>query len=67
VISAEVGRAKPDQEIYRLALKQVQVLPDEAVFVDDFPVNIEGCEKAGMRGILFRDPDIVVQEIRTLL
>ena len=67
VISAEVGRVKPDPEIYRLALGQAQVQPHEALFVDDFSTNIEGCEKVGMRGILFQDPDVVMQEIKALL
>ena len=67
VISAEVGRTKPDPEIYRLALEQAQVQPHEALFVDDFPTNIEGCEKVGIRGILFQDPDVVMQEVKALL
>ena len=67
VISAEVGRAKPDPEIYRLALEQAQVEPHEALFVDDVQANIEGCERVGMRGILFRDPDMVIQEIKALI
>lgn len=67
VISAEVGRAKPDQEIYRLALKQVQVLPHEAVFVDDFPINIEGSEKVGMRGILFKETQKTITQLKALL
>ena len=67
VISAEVGRAKPDPEIYRLALEQAQVEPHEALFVDDVQANIEGWERVGMRGILFLDPDMVIQEIKALI
>ncbi len=67
IISAEVGRAKPDPEIYRLALEQAQVQPHEAVFVDDIQANIDGCERIGIQGILFRDPDTVMHEIKSLI
>lgn len=43
-ISAEVGVAKPEAKIYRLALEQAQVEAEAAVFVDDVPANIEACE-----------------------
>ena len=66
-ISAEVGVVKPDARIYQVALEQLQVQADEAVFVDDFQVNIEGCEKVGMQGILFKDPDEVKQKLKALL
>jgi putative hydrolase of the HAD superfamily len=66
-ISAEVGVVKPEAKIYHAALEQVQVQAGEAVFVDDFQVNIEGCEKVGMQGILFKDPDQVKQKLKALL
>src|SRR5512138_737168 len=49
IISAEVGAAKPKPKIFQIALKQFGVSPKEAVFVDDFKINIEGCEKVGMK------------------
>jgi epoxide hydrolase-like predicted phosphatase len=67
IISAEVGVAKPEPEIFRIALKQAGVRPEEAVFVDDFYVNIEGCEKVGMKGIHFKDAQSAMQELKELL
>lgn len=66
-ISAEVGVAKPDAKIYQVALEQAKVRANEAVFVDDFQINIEGCEKVGMQGILFKDPAEVKQKLKALL
>lgn len=66
-ISAEVGVAKPEAKIYLLALEQVQVEPEAAVFVDDVPANIEACEALGMQGILFRDPLKAMNELKNLL
>jgi putative hydrolase of the HAD superfamily len=67
IISAEVGVAKPEPEIFRIALKQAGVRPEEAVFVDDFYVNVEGCEKVGMKGIHFKDAPSAMQQLKDLL
>ena len=67
IISAEVGVAKPEAKIYHIALEQFQVRADEAVFVDDFIENIEACEKLGMRGIHFKDPQTAMQQLKSLL
>jgi putative hydrolase of the HAD superfamily len=66
-ISADVKIAKPEAKIYQIALEQTQVSAEEAVFVDDVSANIEACEKLGMKGILFRDPTAVMNELRKLL
>jgi epoxide hydrolase-like predicted phosphatase len=67
IISAEVGVAKPESGIFRIALEQAGVRPEEAVFVDDFYVNIEGCEKVGMKGIHFKDAESAMQQLKQLL
>jgi epoxide hydrolase-like predicted phosphatase len=67
IISAEVGVAKPDPKIFRIALEQAGVRPNEAVFVDDFYVNIEGCEEVGMKGIHFKDASSTLQQLKLLL
>ena len=67
VISAEVGEVKPSAKIYDVALKQAKVRASEAVFVDDMPTNIEGCENAGMKGILFRDPKQTLEQLNRLI
>lgn len=66
-ISAEVGVAKPEAKIYHLALEQAQVQPEAAVFVDDVLANIEACEALGMKGILFKDPQEAMEQLKKLL
>ncbi len=66
-ISAEVGVAKPEAKIYLLALEQAKVQPEAAVFVDDVPANIEACEQVGMKGILFKDPQEAMTQLKKLL
>jgi HAD superfamily hydrolase (TIGR01509 family) len=67
IISAEVGVVKPDAKIFQIALDQLQIQAKEAMFVDDFKVNIEGCEKVGMKGFLFKDPERDIQKLKALL
>jgi epoxide hydrolase-like predicted phosphatase len=67
IISAEVGAMKPEEKIFQIALEQFGVSPNEAVFVDDFLVNIEGCEKVGIKGIHFKDPETALQQLKELL
>ncbi|MCL4273025.1 MAG: HAD family phosphatase [Anaerolineales bacterium] len=67
IISAEVKAAKPEAGIYRLALEQAQVKANEAVFVDDVPANIEACQQVGMQGVLFKDPQDAMRQLKQLL
>jgi epoxide hydrolase-like predicted phosphatase len=67
IISAEVGAMKPEPKIFQIALDAFGVKPKEAVFVDDFKVNIEGCQKIGMKGIHFTDPETALQRLKKLL
>lgn len=54
VVSALEGVAKPDPAIYQRALERLGVIPSEAVFVDDWRVNVEAAHRLGMTGIRFR-------------
>ena len=67
LLSGEVGVMKPDPRIYHLALQRLDVLPEQAVFIDDFAHNIAGAEAIGLRGIHFRDPAQALAELSALL
>lgn len=67
VISAEVGLAKPDARIYRLALDQLRVSPAEAVFVDDVEENVVAARAIGMAAIHFCNSEQTLRELRQLL
>ncbi len=52
IVSEEVGVAKPDPQIFHLALNALAVAPDEALFVGDSPENdLRGAALAGMPAI----------------
>jgi epoxide hydrolase-like predicted phosphatase len=67
IISAEVGALKPEPKIFQIALEQIGVSPNEAVFVDDFKANIVGCEKVGIKGIHFKDAESTMKQLKELL
>lgn len=54
VCSAEVGIAKPDPAIYRLAAERLSLPPEACVFVDDYEQNVTAAREVGMHGVLFR-------------
>jgi len=67
ILSCEVGAAKPDPRIYQEALRQLGVAPHEAVFIDDFPANIEGARTLGLHTIPFRDTPSLKQALQALM
>ena len=67
VDSAFVGMRKPDREIYDLTLARLGVPAGECLFVDDMEVNCVAAREAGMRAVVYRDPEQAIAEIRAEL
>jgi 2-haloacid dehalogenase len=55
VISGEVGVNKPDRRIFEHLTLRFGIEPEEAVFVDDSPANIEAATDLGFCAIQFTD------------
>ena len=54
VCSADVGIAKPDPAIYRLAAARLTLAPEACLFVDDSDENVEAARQVGMTAIHHR-------------
>jgi epoxide hydrolase-like predicted phosphatase len=68
VINSSVeGVMKPDGKLYEIALEKLGVLPEEAVFIDDMPVNIDAANELGIHGIRYVDNQQTLKEINTIL
>jgi putative hydrolase of the HAD superfamily len=52
--SCYVGLAKPDPAIFKLALNVTRRAPEDVVFVDDRPPNVEAASKCGLRVIHYK-------------
>jgi putative hydrolase of the HAD superfamily len=63
ISSCFVGLRKPEEGIYRLALEITQRPPEECLFVDDRPLNVDAAAQLGMSVIRVES----VQQLRTEL
>ena len=66
VFSCDEGIRKPNREIYEIMIKRLNVQPQDAILIDDKEENIKGAEKAGLKGILFKDINQLKQELFSL-
>jgi HAD superfamily hydrolase (TIGR01509 family) len=67
VYSHEVGCAKPDPEIYRIACERLEVAPQQAVLLDDVDGNAAGAEAVGLHAVVFRSNRQAIAELDALL
>lgn len=57
VISGREGVTKPDPRIYEVLCRRYGFEPDQAVFVDDSPANVESARDLGFDALLFDGPE----------
>lgn len=67
ILSCEVGYAKPDPEIYRIALEALELPGEEVLFIDDQPENLEAARELGMEVILAQTGEQIARAARSLL
>ena len=67
IISAEVRLVKPDPRIFQLAVKRLDVLPEEAVFIDNTVDNVVAARLERLHAIQFINTPQTLAELRTLL
>ena len=58
---------KPEKEIYDTLIDKFNLIPEETVFIDDTKVNIDACEKEGIRGIHLPDYTELKQKLEEFL
>ncbi|MBW2426645.1 MAG: HAD family phosphatase [Deltaproteobacteria bacterium] len=68
VDSSEIGIRKPDPRIFQHALEILGgIAPERALFVDDYPANVEAAEALGIRGVVVSDDyENAISEIEEL-
>jgi glucose-1-phosphatase len=57
VYSCRVGFSKPAPAIYHRALRELEALPDESLFIDDMAENAAAAAKLGIAGFQFTSPE----------
>lgn len=57
---------KPMPEIYQLLIDRYELVPEECVFMDDTPRNLEGAEKFGIHTIHFQNQAQAIEALKEL-
>jgi putative hydrolase of the HAD superfamily len=63
-LSYEVGALKPEEAIYRAALKQAGCKPEECFYTDDIPEFVEGGRRFGFDSVQFESREQLELELR---
>jgi putative hydrolase of the HAD superfamily len=66
IISYQVKHIKPEPEIYEDLIRKYDIIPEEAVFLDDMQANLEGAKPFGFHTIRFTGLEKALEELRTL-
>lgn len=67
ITSCTEGVAKPEPEIFQLALERTKTTAPESLFIDDKLENIEVAQQLGFKTILAENPAQFIAEARKLL
>ena len=67
IISAEEGYAKPDSEIYQIAIDRFNTSAENCVFVDDLIENVEAAQALGMHAIHHQNNDETIRKLDQVL
>lgn len=66
-LSYNMGLAKPDPEIFREVIRDSGILPEETLYIDDSPANIESAKALGFNVVLFNTRDNLYGKISEYL
>ena len=62
--SCYVRARKPEELIFRVALDVTQRAPEQCIFIDDRPLNLESPRRLGMNVIHYQSPEQLRSELR---
>lgn len=63
VYSHEIGVAKPDPRAYEAVCEELDVRPEDCLFVDDAAASVEAARAAGMEGWVYEDVAPTIERI----
>jgi len=66
LVSGDEKMRKPFASIFNLMLERYDIKAEEALFIDDSYVNIQGCEAVGITGIHFKNAATLKIQLRTI-
>ena len=67
IASCKVGYAKPDKEIYSLALERLGATAERSIFIDDKQRNLDPADEMGFTTILAENSEQIIEDLRSLV
>ncbi len=67
VFSCVEGTAKPEKEIFEIALAKLGCTPEQSVFIDDNPEFVEAAKECGLHAILFESIEKIKNKLTELM
>jgi putative hydrolase of the HAD superfamily len=65
--SYKMGMRKPESRIYEHIIKDLDLIPNETVFLDDLGMNLKTAKQLGINTIKVIDPEDAIKELDQLL
>lgn len=65
--SSKVGMRKPNPEIYKLACREMAIVPEETLFIDDLGINLKPARALGMTTIKVLSADQALADLEANL
>lgn len=65
--SYQYGKLKSDEDCFKYVLKDLNLKPEETVFIDDYIKNTESASKIGIYGIVFKNSEQLENELKKII
>lgn len=65
-VSAEIGALKPSPEIFNHLLTTNQLIPEQTVFFDGVPRNVDGAKAIGIKAFVFTDARQAIADLASV-
>ncbi|REF67901.1 MULTISPECIES: HAD family hydrolase [Paracoccus] len=63
LVSGQVGALKPEPAIFRLLMDRNGLRPEDCIFIDDSPANVEGARALGIDAIRFTSAEALGEDL----
>ena len=67
IASCKEGFAKPEIEIYKIAVERLNTTAQESVFIDDKHANLKPAQAMGFKTILAKNPEQIIRDVKEVL
>lgn len=67
IASCKEGFAKPEIEIYQIALERLNATAEESIFINDKQANLDPAMEMGFRVILAENPEQIIRDVKEIL